>query len=106
VSREPVTEEETQAPDAVAAASSSDADGAPTAASEFVEITVADDGPGIPDIELDVLAENQETPLKHGSGLGLWLIDWLVDHLDGELTFESREPRGTIVTVRLPREPP
>lgn len=106
VSSEPVTEEETQIPDAVDAAPPSDVDGTPSGASEFVEITVADDGPGIPDIELEVLAENQETPLKHGSGLGLWLIDWLVDHLDGELTFEAREPRGTIVRVRLPREPP
>lgn len=67
-----------------------------------VELTIADDGPGIPDAEITVLSEEKETPLTHGSGLGLWLVNWLVDHLGGEISFADRDPRGTVVTVRFP----
>lgn len=40
-----------------------------------VTLTVTDDGPGIPDREVDVLEAGTETPLKHGSGLGLWVTN-------------------------------
>jgi len=70
-----------------------------------VTIAVADDGPGIPDREVEVLCEGSETPLKHGSGVGLWVTNWAVTDLGGELSFEDREPRGTTVRVRLPHEP-
>lgn len=39
-----------------------------------VTLTVVDDGPGIPDREVEILDAGQETPLKHGSGIGLWVI--------------------------------
>ncbi|MFB6354312.1 MAG: histidine kinase N-terminal 7TM domain-containing protein [Halobacteriales archaeon] len=68
-----------------------------------VVITVADDGPGIPAIELEALEAGSETSLTHGSGLGLWIVYWVVSQSDGELTFEDNEPRGTVVTMRLPR---
>lgn len=65
-------------------------------------ITVSDEGPGIPDHELKPVEEGGETPLEHGSGLGLWLVDWGVRTLNGEIEFETAEPRGTVATVRLP----
>lgn len=73
-----------------------------TADDRWIELTVADDGPGIPEMEIDVLERGEETPLEHGSGIGLWLVNWLVSHLDGDVAFEEREPRGTVVRVRLP----
>ena len=66
-----------------------------------VEIVIEDDGPGIPPKEIEPLASGRETPLRHGSGLGLWLVKWVVDGFGGELQFEEREPRGTTVRVRL-----
>jgi signal transduction histidine kinase len=60
---------------------------------------VADDGPGIPEAELEALREGSETPLKHGSGLGLWLVHWTVTAAGGTVTFENREPRGSVVTL-------
>ncbi len=66
-----------------------------------VTIQVADDGPGIPPEEVEVLDETAETQLQHGSSLGLWLTHWLASAMDGTLEFEENEPRGTVVTVRL-----
>lgn len=67
-----------------------------------VFIRVSDNGPGIPEHELTPLKKGTETALEHGSGLGLWLVDWGVATLGGEIEFESNEPRGTVATVGLP----
>jgi len=69
---------------------------------ETVRIRVADDGPGVPEIEQQVLTEGEEMqPLYHGRGFGLWLVHLLVEHSGGTLTVEDNEPRGSIVTVQL-----
>ncbi|MCU4719456.1 PAS domain S-box protein [Halapricum hydrolyticum] len=68
-----------------------------------VGISLADNGPGIPEMEREVLTENAEEPLYHGSGLGLWLVNLIVDQSDGVLEFDENEPRGSVVTVTLPR---
>jgi signal transduction histidine kinase len=63
-------------------------------------VTVADEGPGIPAHELSVLEALEETALEHGSGLGLWLVEWGVSALGGTVTFET--DGGTTVTLELP----
>jgi signal transduction histidine kinase len=63
--------------------------------------TVRDDGPGIPDHELEALHREEESALDHGSGLGLWLVSWSVDALGGQLSFET-DDTGTVVRVRIP----
>ena len=68
-----------------------------------VEIRVADNGPGINDHERTALERGNETPLEHGSGLGLWLIAWGTEMADGDLEIDDREGGGTVVTVRVPR---
>ena len=68
---------------------------------EYVEVRVADNGPGIPESERRVFTEGTETPLSHGSGLGLWLTQWIVTRSNGHLDFEERDPRGTLVRIRL-----
>ena len=70
---------------------------------DAVEIVIADDGPGIPEAEVRPLRKGRETPLTHTSGLGLWLTQWIVDVSNGELDFDWREPRGTVVRIRLDR---
>lgn len=71
-----------------------------------VAVRVADDGPGIHPYEIQAIREHRETPLQHGSGLGLWLASWIVDQYDGAITFEDNEPSGTVVTLTLPRAMP
>ncbi|WP_231727765.1 histidine kinase N-terminal 7TM domain-containing protein [Haloferax profundi] len=63
-------------------------------------VSVSDDGPGVPDYERTVVETGGESPLKHGSGLGLWAVRWTVDALGGRLTFDVDS--GTTATVRLP----
>lgn len=65
-------------------------------------ITVADDGPGIPDPELTPLLQDREGSLEHASGVGLWAIKWSVERLGGEVEFGDNEPRGSIVRLHLP----
>ncbi|WP_256300168.1 histidine kinase N-terminal 7TM domain-containing protein [Haloarchaeobius salinus] len=70
---------------------------------DSVTVEIADTGPGIPPAERRVLAADEETPLEHGSGLGLWLVNWAVMAAGGEVNFAENDPRGTIVRVTLPR---
>jgi signal transduction histidine kinase len=65
-----------------------------------VTVRVEDDGPGIPDDELGVVTEGEETPLKHGSGLGLWIVQWGCRWLGPDPEFEVTE-KGTTVRFRL-----
>ena len=74
-----------------------------TDSESWLEIAVTDDGPGIPEHEQAVLTEGTETPLRHGSGVGFWLIHWIVTQHGGELDIESDED-GSTVRIRLPRE--
>lgn len=74
----------------------------PDADGEYVEVTVADNGPGIPEQERDVLLEGRETPLKHASGLGLWILNWIITRSGGRISFDENEPRGSRVTLALP----
>jgi len=66
-----------------------------------VELTVADDGPGLPEREREILAAGTETQLKHGQGIGLWFVRWAVTRLGGDLEFDRNEPTGSVVTIRL-----
>ncbi|MFA9516044.1 PAS domain-containing sensor histidine kinase [Halopenitus sp. H-Gu1] len=71
-----------------------------------VDIHVSDTGPGIPEMEQQVVAGEEEIePLYHGSGLGLWLVSWIVRRSSGTLSFGENEPRGSIVTISLQKEP-
>lgn len=68
----------------------------------WVEIVIADNGPGIPANEQETLKMDEETPLRHGTGLGLWLIKWTMASFGGEMNISENKPRGSIVTLRLP----
>ena len=71
---------------------------------EAVRVSVADDGPGLPEVERDVLEDGTEIDaLYHGSGLGLWLIHWIVRRSGGSVSVETGETEGTTVTITLPR---
>lgn len=82
----------------ISAVESEDEDG-------FTRVEIADNGPGLPETERKVLEEGEETQLHHSSGLGLWLVNWILTESGGEVVFEENDPRGTIVTLLLPSPP-
>ncbi|WP_435097546.1 histidine kinase N-terminal 7TM domain-containing protein [Halorubrum sp. N11] len=65
-------------------------------------LVVDDDGPGIPDHEIEAIESGRETALEHGSGLGLWVVEWGAAAIGAEVDYADREPRGTRVTVSIP----
>jgi len=71
-----------------------------------VEVRVADDGPGLDELDRRALRRGIESPMEHTQGLGLWLVRWSVESADGELDVAENDPRGTVVTARLPRPGP
>ncbi len=68
-----------------------------------IEVSFADDGPGIAAETLRQLGSPFITTKARGSGLGLFLSRRLVRSAGGELDIESAVGRGTTCTVRLPR---
>ncbi len=75
----------------------------------FVAITVSDRGPGIPGDKLALALEPFERlsqarqGAQGGFGLGLAIVQAIVDGHEGELVLEANEPTGLIATIRLPR---
>jgi len=64
-----------------------------------VEVRVTDDGPGVPEAERRALNARTESTLEHGSGLGLWLVQWTASLSAGDLSFEDD---GRTVVLSLP----
>jgi len=70
--------------------------------SGLAEIAVADNGPGIPDLERKVLENGDETPLMHSSGIGLWGIYLIANRNGGKISITDNDPRGSVVSIVLP----
>jgi PAS domain S-box-containing protein len=69
--------------------------------SDWIEISVRDDGPGMPEMEADLLETGEETPLNHGQGLGLWMVRMIVTGAGGDASVETTDD-GTEVCLRVP----
>ena len=68
-----------------------------------VTVRVADNGPGIPDDRKDAIFEDGEKGLdSEGTGLGLYLVETLVDRYGGDVRVEDNEPTGAVFVVELP----
>jgi PAS domain S-box-containing protein len=72
-----------------------------TKTDDDVTVTISDNGPGIPTHELAVLNNGAETDLEHGSGLGLWIVNWVVDASMASIEYDTNM-NGTDVMVTIP----
>ncbi|HLX43064.1 MAG TPA: HAMP domain-containing sensor histidine kinase [Bryobacteraceae bacterium] len=78
----------------------------------FVEIRVADHGPGIPEDELDHIFDpffrgrRAVTDQLHGTGLGLSLVKKIIEAHGGSISVHSEPDRRTEFIVRIPTAPP
>lgn len=72
-------------------------------AEQYVEISVRDDGPGIPEAVRQRLFEPYVTTKGEGhSGLGLSVVHSIVKDLGGTIQCESAEGKGTTFVIRFP----
>jgi signal transduction histidine kinase len=78
---------------------------------EMAEVTVADDGPGIPESVKPLLFRRFERGQSkvRGKGLGLYLCRMLVERYGGKIWLEDRVPghpeQGVVFKFRLKKEP-
>lgn len=71
---------------------------------DAVTVRIADDGPGIPDDrKSEVFGRDEKGLESSGSGVGLYLVDRLVEEFGGSVHVEDNDPRGAVVVVELPR---
>jgi len=70
-----------------------------------VRVAVRSDGPPVPDRERAVVRDGEETQLRHGTGVGLWLASWAATRLGGAVDFEATDDDERIV-FRVPDRPP
>ena len=68
-----------------------------------MEISVRDQGVGIPPETLDRIFDPFFTTKPQGSGLGLATVHRIVEEHGGSLRLESSVGTGTVVHIRLPR---
>ncbi len=74
---------------------------------EWLEITVQDEGVGVPAAELHKLFErfrqiNRDKMEQQGTGLGLAIVKALITCMNGEVGAESTSGKGSTFIVRLP----
>jgi hypothetical protein len=77
------------------------------AAADRLTVGVVDEGAGIPEAELAVLADGEETDPTDGIGLGLWLAKWAVEPSCGETapgTASPVVPRASSACVSARRD--
>jgi signal transduction histidine kinase len=67
-----------------------------------VELVIADNGPGIPRTELDVIESGTEEDLAHASSFGLWGASWAIQTVGGEVQFEPSHLGGTAAVIEFP----
>lgn len=71
---------------------------------EYVDVRIADNGPGIEPKQAEIAEGKRQADQStmHLDGLGLWTARWVMQNSGGRLKFASNAPRGTIVTLRVP----
>ncbi len=78
------------------------------AKNEKIIIRVKDEGVGIKKEDSDKLfkkfsrIENHLTSKTQGNGLGLYITKQLVESMNGQISFESEENKGTVFSVEFP----
>ena len=80
-------------------------EGDETVGGDFVEVTVADTGEGIPEDVLPRVTDPFFTtkPVNRGTGLGLSQVDGFVQQSGGRMRIESTLGQGTTIRICLPR---
>jgi two-component system, NtrC family, sensor histidine kinase PilS len=71
---------------------------------KFIKIVISDTGCGIKEKDLNKIFETFFTNKEKGIGLGLPIVNHLIEGYNGKIKIESEENKGTICSVWLPVE--
>lgn len=69
---------------------------------DAVEIVISDTGTGIPPHELDKIFEPFYTTKSEGTGLGLSVVQRIIDDHGGTIDAKSKKDKGTTFYIKLP----
>ena len=69
---------------------------------DWLELKVCDQGPGIPDNMIDSLFEPYATNKPKGTGLGLAIVKKIIEEHQGIVWAENQSPDGACIIIRLP----
>lgn len=70
----------------------------------FVEISIADYGVGIPDkIKSKLFMEGGKYGATGHTGLGLYIVKKTIDRYGGHIEVKSNHPKGTVFIIKLPK---
>jgi nitrogen fixation/metabolism regulation signal transduction histidine kinase len=72
----------------------------------WLQITVSDTGPGIPEDMLTKMFEPYATNKLKGTGLGLAIVKKIIDEHHGVVWAENNAKNGAAIIIRLPLEDP
>jgi signal transduction histidine kinase len=71
-----------------------------------VNLSIADNGPGLPAHERRILTSGQESDLDHSSGTGLWLVNWIIPEFGGSIDLGTDDSEGAKISIWLPKPGP
>lgn len=73
-----------------------------------IVLCILDKGPGIPDSEKDKIFKkfyrlgNEETRKTKGTGLGLFIVKYIAQGHNGQISVHDNKPHGTIFCIQFP----
>jgi len=70
------------------------------------EISIQDDGPGIPDDVMEKLGEPFISRRKESMGLGIFLANAAIERLGGSIEMLNMKEGGALSVIRLPQPAP
>lgn len=68
-----------------------------------LEISVSDDGPGIPSEVMEKIGEPFISGRKEGMGLGIFLANAAIERIGGTIEMINKKEGGALSTIRLPQ---
>ena len=71
---------------------------------EFLKIEIQDNGSGISEENITKIFEPKFTTKTGGMGLGLAIVKNSINSLEGTITYETEENKGTIFTIQLKKQ--
>lgn len=74
------------------------------AENDHLVIVISDTGCGMPEETMSQLFNPYFTTKNTGTGLGMAIVQKIIDAHNGEITVSSKEGKGTVITMYLPRK--